>query len=521
LQHPKLGTVEGVDGDVVSFCGLQYATLENRLAEPIVKESYSGTVDATKYGPTSPNPPGAFQLEMKFIQQNKPDPDYLTSSDTEALNLNIWVPRGQDGELLPKNLPVYVFTHGGGFVSGSGNSPHYDLTRFVRLSVEKGTPIIGVTINYRLGILGLLTSQELRDKSFKANNQLRDQRTAFQWLKKHISGFGGDPENITASGESTGAVETGLHLLSQEPLFCRAYLTGGSPLLMQAAGPELHEHNYRLLMEALGLASATPEERISALLKTPYAELHDKVPMSLAFRPMIDGDVVPFAMTHAVVQDQESNIPARRWLKALLIGDCQFDSSSLAILVGFKKANIATTLPGILKAELGENAATKDLLAAYDINPSKNDETVFGSFLRFSNDVGYFAATHSFALGLAPITHTFAFNEPNPWSGPFQGQASHVFDIALLFQNFQEDLRPSQVEAGKQMAADVFDFVHGKEPWVTAENGTMVYGPSFGEPARKVVADRLSAETGRRRAIIDAGKKIGMDKIVAALDAFM
>lgn len=84
---------------------------------------------------------------MKLMQQTQPDPEYLTSSDTEALNLNIWIPKGREGQLL-QNLPVYVFIHGGGFISGSGNSPHYDLTRLVKLSAAKGTPIIGVTVKY-------------------------------------------------------------------------------------------------------------------------------------------------------------------------------------------------------------------------------------------------------------------------------------------------------------------------------------------------------------------------------------
>ncbi|CZR40603.1 uncharacterized protein FPRO_05503 [Fusarium proliferatum ET1] len=520
LQHPLLGCINGTDGDVVAFRGIQYATLENRLAEAVIKDSYPKTIDATKYGPISPNPPGSFQLEMKLMQQTQPDPDYLTSSDIEALNLNIWIPKGREGQLL-QNLPVYVFIHGGGFISGSGNSPHYDLTRLVKLSAAKGTPIIGVTVNYRLGLLGLLTSQELRDADFKANNQLRDQRAAFQWLKKYIEGFGGDPENITASGESTGGVCTGLHLLSQESLFNRAYLTGGSPLLMQVAGLEEHENHYRQVIEALGLAAATPEERIFALLGTPYDELFTRVPMNIAYRPMLDGDVVPFAMNHGNVQDKESKIPGRRWLNGLVIGDCQFDASSLAILAGFKKSNIAKKFPDIMRARLGDSATTERLLAAYDADASNDDETVFTGFLRFSTDIGYYAATCSFAQGWAPITHTFAFNEPNPWSGMFQGHATHVFDIAMLFQNFQTDLPAAQVEAGRQMAADLFLFVHGRPPWVTAGKGTMVYGPSVVGPVRNVVSGRLPEEAGRRRAIIDASDAITVDEIAAAHAAFM
>jgi acetyl esterase/lipase len=48
----------------------------------------------------------------------------------------------------------------------------------------------------------------LRSKGYKANNQLRDQRNAFEWVKKYISGFGGDPDNVTAIAESAGAGKT-------------------------------------------------------------------------------------------------------------------------------------------------------------------------------------------------------------------------------------------------------------------------------------------------------------------------
>lgn len=60
---------------------------------------------------------------------------------------------------------------------------------------------------YRLGIPGFLTSAEMRQAGYKANNGLRDQATALQWIKHHIAGFGGDPANVTAMGESAGGGE--------------------------------------------------------------------------------------------------------------------------------------------------------------------------------------------------------------------------------------------------------------------------------------------------------------------------
>lgn len=61
--------------------------------------------------------------------------------------------------------------------------------------------------SYRLGVPGFIISKELREAGYPGNNGLRDQRTAFQWITRYISGFGGDPDNVTAIGESAGAGE--------------------------------------------------------------------------------------------------------------------------------------------------------------------------------------------------------------------------------------------------------------------------------------------------------------------------
>ena len=62
-------------------------------------------------------------------------------------------------------------------------------------------------LSYRLGVAGFLTSEELRNAGYKANNGFHDQRTALKWIKKHIGGFGGDPNEITTVGESAGGCE--------------------------------------------------------------------------------------------------------------------------------------------------------------------------------------------------------------------------------------------------------------------------------------------------------------------------
>jgi carboxylesterase type B len=56
-----------------------------------------------------------------------------------------------------------------------------------------------VTVNYRLNIFGFPGAP-----GETQNLGLRDQRAAVEWLRDNISGFGGDPEKITISGQSSG-----------------------------------------------------------------------------------------------------------------------------------------------------------------------------------------------------------------------------------------------------------------------------------------------------------------------------
>ncbi|POR31391.1 Carboxylic ester hydrolase [Tolypocladium paradoxum] len=201
INHPQLGRVTGTSQDGIAyFRGIKYASLEHAFAAPkVYSERAADGLDATRHGPGATSLSVACDMELGLIQKSLPHGPFTTSS-TECLNLNIAVPENAKGP-----LPVFVFIHGGGFAIGSNAWPQYDLTRIVKLSQDIGKPVVGVQINYRLGVYGFLDSTALREAGVKPNRGLLDQKAAFAWIRDHISGFHGNPDSVTAIGQSAGS----------------------------------------------------------------------------------------------------------------------------------------------------------------------------------------------------------------------------------------------------------------------------------------------------------------------------
>src|SRR6478672_4525209 len=124
----------------------------------------------------------------------------------DCLYLNVWRPAGNK-----KGLPVLVYFYGGGFVAGDGSEARYDGESMAL----KG--IVAVTVNYRLGVYGLMSHPELTQESphhASGNYTLLDQAAALKWVKENIAAFGGDPDKITIAGESAGSVSVSAQMAS-------------------------------------------------------------------------------------------------------------------------------------------------------------------------------------------------------------------------------------------------------------------------------------------------------------------
>src|SRR5438876_3166700 len=125
----------------------------------------------------------------------------------DCLYLNVWTPAKSSKE----RLPVLVYFYGGGFVAGDGSEARYQGESMAR----KG--IVALTVNYRLGVFGLLAHPELTKESPRhasGNYGLLDQNAALRWVQQNIAAFGGDPKKVTIAGESAGSVSVSAQMAS-------------------------------------------------------------------------------------------------------------------------------------------------------------------------------------------------------------------------------------------------------------------------------------------------------------------
>jgi para-nitrobenzyl esterase len=199
----------------------------------------------------------------------------------DCLYANVWTSANNGND----RRPVMVWIYGGGFTGGSGGLAWYDGENLA----AKG-PVI-VTFNYRLGAFGFFAHPELAKESGRnasGNYGMMDAIAMLQWVKKNISAFGGDPNNVTIAGESAGAMMVGALVGSPlaKGLFHRAIAQSGGymGLTMQrmTASAQAQENGAKAVA-ALGVKT------IAELRSKPLAELTGLGGAGL----VVDGYVIP------------------------------------------------------------------------------------------------------------------------------------------------------------------------------------------------------------------------------------
>ncbi|KAK3950103.1 Alpha/Beta hydrolase protein [Pseudoneurospora amorphoporcata] len=210
----------------------------------------------------------------------------------DCLFLDVYAPTNATTD---SKLPVFVFIQGGGFNDNA--NPNLNGTGLVKASSNS---IVVVTLNYRVGPYGFLANRQ----QSVANNGLRDQRKALEWVQKYISQFGGNPNHVVLGGASAGAASVAYHMMADKDgnrkLFHAAAVESvsfGTVLTVDQA-----HYQYDNLVNRLGCASSDSAASIACLRSKSQKEIADKdsdIPYPgsstrpiYMWSPVIDGDFV-------------------------------------------------------------------------------------------------------------------------------------------------------------------------------------------------------------------------------------
>ncbi|KAK7042640.1 carboxylic ester hydrolase [Favolaschia claudopus] len=474
-------TVTGLNnGTVNKFLGIPYArspvgNLRLRLAEPI--PAYIKNFAATAYGPVCPQMkqelvlpdwvPEIVHLEMDGVSAPVPVPQ-----SEDCLTVNVIAPANATPH---SKLPVLVWIYGGGFEIGYPSST--DGATLVQQSIALGTPVVYVSLNYRVNALGFLASKEVKAAGL-GNLGLQDQRQVFRWVQRYVAQFGGDPRKVTIWGESAGAISVASHLLTNKAnpdgLFRAAIMDSGSPLYV---GDITHgQPSYDFIVKEVGCARA--RDTLGCLRTVPLAALMNatnQLPnmfsyqsLAEAFIVRVDGIFLTDNPQQLVKKGQVANVP--------FINGVNDDEGTL---FSFTALNLSNTeqLVDYWKTFYFPRASTAELTAIFNLYPSDpaagspfdtgEASALTGQFKRYAAFMGDFVfhAPHRFFFGEVSDkrkawSYLYKRGKALPYLGAFHStelaNAYGAGDLGARFIRFTATLDPNFPDSSNSTSSNLF-----------------------------------------------------------------
>jgi para-nitrobenzyl esterase len=444
LVQTSSGTLRGVIADnVSSFKGIPYAappTGEYRWRPPQPVTPWKEVRDATKDCANCPQ---------------RAWPGSTTIQSEDCLFLNVWTP---STATTKSKLPVMVWIHGGGFTGGSGSGPGSAGDAFAKQGV------ILITINYRLGRLGHFAFPALskeHPEEYKGSYAYMDQIAALKWIKKNITAFGGDPDNVIIFGFSAGGVSVHslLTIPAAKDLFHKAISESGGGRDGVLTGRPIRQENadafYTVSAETIGINFAR-KHKIEGTDAAALAKLR-----SLSVAEIVDGG-----------QETDSTTGARTYSGPILDGKLVVETAEKAYKTG-RQASVPLII-GNCSAEIGggfvSNASTKEALfslfgeleaeakAAFDPDGTKgfaevitrfNTDWVWGEPARMT--ARFFEAkknpVYMYQFGFVPV----AMRQRAPYGAGHGSEVSFVFNTLNARWGAPAEVTPEEKELARVM----------------------------------------------------------------------
>ncbi|KAF8909723.1 esterase 1 [Gymnopilus junonius] len=426
---------------------------ELRLKPPVLKTQLDvETFDASSFGK------GCFQLGGT-----------ATTFTEDCLTINVFRPSGISSNAKLPVVRVTLFSsatsYGGGFQDGEASI--FNASALVAQSIVRGTPIVYVNFNYRLGPLGFPQGQEAENRG-ALNLGLKDQLTALDWVQANIA-------NLAGTNPSAGAIMTAVLFLNSpiEKLARAAIFESGSAATAPIFPAAQRENDWQLFVEGVPSCAnlTSTANTFSCLRKANSTEIFSGVanavansPDAFPFSPTIDGPggLIPDLPSHLFARGQFARLP-------FIAGTNLDEGTTFVPMASLTTAELQEALienyspslpgPGVL------SATTNKLLELYpDVpalgSPFNTGNETFGltNYKRAAailGDTAFQAQRRSWsrtATKAGVKTFGYLFTQPQPGSNPALG----VFHSAEVF--FVYGAPPDTSVSALQLSSIMIDY---------------------------------------------------------------
>ncbi|GAB3954504.1 carboxylesterase family protein [Kribbella albertanoniae] len=440
-----LGAVRGkLEADARVFQGIPYAAPpigEFRWASPQRAAPWPGIRDATKPGNRCAQAEGLI------------DP---ASTTEDCLFLNVTTPRRGN----ERKLPVMVWIHGNGFISGAGSL-------YGAQQLASSGNVIVVSFNYRLGIFGFLAHPALNHgqaRNLSGNFGLEDQQAALQWVKRNAAAFGGDPGNVTIFGESAGGTSVCAQLaapgsagLFQKAIVQSAQCTGrkwspGPPTWFPLPRSEREKNGVEIAATIGCSAPGTAAKCLRGKRVDDLAKLSD---VGVGSGPTYGGGLLPLSPERAFATGRFHRVP--------IVQGITRDEHNL-FTAAIETATSEVTTPATYRAQLDAVFSAADverILARYPVSRFHSAGEALSAVV---TDWAWGCTVLDQNRVLARHTPVYAYefaDETAPWfttlpKPNFPTGAFHGAELQYLFND--EQLPGPGTPAQKQLSATMIQY---------------------------------------------------------------
>lgn len=378
---------------------------------------WSGVFHADSYGPVC-------------MQQRT---TALMSED--CLYLNVWT----KAESSTEKRPVMVWIHGGGWSSGASvnaGSSSTAVTGTYDGEAFADNGVVLVSVNYRMNAFGFMAHPALSaesDQGVSGNYGILDHIAALKWVRDNISGFGGDPDNVTIFGESAGgaSVYSLLATPMAKGLFHKAI--SQSTWITPDNVTHLTRHN-----GLTGSAESRGQQAISAKLtelgqstdgdlvaKMRAMSAQDVLNMQFQVSLIEDGWLYPKSAAEIFAEGSHNTVP-------LLAGTN--DGEGLLFVRGERAINTVAEQKRAREAEFGEFAG--NLLDYY---VAKSDADALTVEIDYNTDSWFARPTRSIVQAMAKTSagsymYVFTRNLQDP-----SQRSPHAMELRYVFNELPDN----------------------------------------------------------------------------------